>query len=469
MAGHGTSLLIRLGSNLILTRLLFPEAFGLMALVYAFLAGLAMFSDLGLAPSIVQSSRGDDPRFLNTAWTLQIARGIGLWVFSCLLAWPVAAFYGQPLILGLLPVAGLGVLIAGFNSTSLPRLQRHLAVAKLTLVGLAGQVSGVAVMLGWALIHPTVWALVGGGLAGSAVTLVLSHQVVADRRDRFAWDRGAARDIFHFGKWIFLSTVLAFLVGQSDRLIFGKVVPLATLGVYSIAAMFATLPTGVLHRVGMAVVFPAFSRKAESMTGFESAYRRSRRPLLALGGLGVACLAASGPPLIETLYDPRYADAGWILQLLAIGVWFNILQIPSGSALLALGMPRWLAAANAFKLVGILVLVPLGYWLYGFPGAIGGFAASETLRYAVCAAGAHRQGLPCVGGDLLASALVAVAGGCGLYASLAIGQAGGGTLERLAGSVLTASLAWLPVSYVLMRREAARLAADLGFSLRWRR
>ena len=119
--------------------------------------------------------------------------------------------------------------------------------------------------------------------------------------------------------------------------------------------------------------------------------------------------------------------------------------------------------------MGILAFVPLGFWLYGFPGAIGGFVASETLRYAVLAAGAHRQALPAAGGDLLASALVAVAAVAGLYAGVAIGQSGGGSLERLAGSVLTASLAWLPVVYVLMRREAARLAADLGFSLRWRR
>ncbi len=293
--------------------------------------------------------------------------------------------------------------------------------------------------------------------------------MVADRRDRFAWDRDAARFLFHFGKWIFLSTILAFLVGQSDRLIFGKMVPLATLGVYSIATMFAALPTGVLHRVGTAVVFPAFSRKRESMKGFASAYRRSRRPLFALGGLGVACLAASGPALIETLYDPRYAEAGWILQLLAIGAWIHILEVPSGSALLALGLPRWLAAGNALKLVGILAFVPLGFWLYGFPGAIGGFVASETFRYAVLAAGAHRQALPAAGGRPPRVGAGRGGRGGGLYAGFAIGQSGGGSLERLAGSVLTASLAWLPVSYVLLRREAARLAADFGFSLPWRR
>ena len=59
-----------------------------------------------------------------------------------------------------------------------------------------------------------------------------------------------------------------------------------------------------------------------------------------------------------------------------------------------------------------------------------------------------------------------MAAAAGLYAGLAIEQSGGGSLERLAGSVLTASLAWLPVFYVLLRREAPRLAADLGFPFR---
>ncbi len=367
-AGFGTAQVIRLGCNLILTRLLFPEAFGLMALLNALLAGLAMFSDLGLAPSIVQSPRGDDPRFLNTAWTLQIGRGLVLWILACLLSWPVAVLYDQPAILALLPVAAITVLVAGFNSTSLPRLQRHLAVARLTLLELAGQISAALVMIVWALIQPTVWALVAGGLTSSVVRLLLSHTVVADRRDKLGWERDAARALFEFGKWIFVSTLLAFLVGQADRLVFGKLVPLGTLGVYSIAAMLALMPIHVVNRIGSAVVFPAFSRKMAAAADIGPIYRRARRPILALGGLIVACLVACGPPLIETLYDPRYHDAGWILQLLAIAAWFQILEVPSGSALLALGLPRWLATANALKLAGILVLLPVRLLALRFPG-----------------------------------------------------------------------------------------------------
>ncbi len=73
--GYGSSQCLRLISNLILTRLLVPELFGLMALVNTFIIGLNLFSDVGIRPSIIRSERGEDPLFLNTAWTLQVIRG----------------------------------------------------------------------------------------------------------------------------------------------------------------------------------------------------------------------------------------------------------------------------------------------------------------------------------------------------------------------------------------------------------
>jgi O-antigen/teichoic acid export membrane protein len=96
IASYGTSQILRFGSNLILTRLLIPDVFGLMALVYVFISGLHLFSDIGIGTSIIQNKRGDDPVFLNTAWTMQVIRGVGLWICSLLIAWPVAAFYAKP-------------------------------------------------------------------------------------------------------------------------------------------------------------------------------------------------------------------------------------------------------------------------------------------------------------------------------------------------------------------------------------
>ena len=75
MGGFVASQALRLASNLVLTRLLFPEAFGLMALVTVFVMALVMLSDIGTGPAIMGSRRGDDPAFLDTAWTIQILRG----------------------------------------------------------------------------------------------------------------------------------------------------------------------------------------------------------------------------------------------------------------------------------------------------------------------------------------------------------------------------------------------------------
>ena len=74
VGGHAATQAIRLVSNLILSRLLFPEAFGLAALVSILIVGMAMLSDVGVEQSVIQNPRGDDIHFLNTAWVLHLVR-----------------------------------------------------------------------------------------------------------------------------------------------------------------------------------------------------------------------------------------------------------------------------------------------------------------------------------------------------------------------------------------------------------
>ena len=133
IGSYGLSLVLRLGSNLILTRLLVPEMFGLMSLVYVFIMALNLFSDLGIGQSLIQNKRGDEPDFINTAWTLQVYRGLILWFCMLLLAWPVSQLYQKPECLWLIPVVGFGTVISGFNSTSLFTLNRNMAFGKLAI------------------------------------------------------------------------------------------------------------------------------------------------------------------------------------------------------------------------------------------------------------------------------------------------------------------------------------------------
>ena len=220
--------LLRLGGNLVLTRLLFPEAFGIMALVQVVMSGLQMFSDIGVNLAIVQNKRGDDPDFLNSAWVLQIGRGFVLWTATIVLAAPVANFYEAPILAQLLPVAGLTALIQGFNSTKLATANRHLALGRVTMIRLGANAVGLLVLIALAYWLQSVWALVLGGLVAPLITMVLSHIALPGHRNRFRLERGAIGELTRFGKYIFLSTIAGFLTLQSDRAILGKLVSLRT-------------------------------------------------------------------------------------------------------------------------------------------------------------------------------------------------------------------------------------------------
>src|SRR5260370_12368466 len=84
IAGYGINLAIRFGTNLLMTRVLAPEMFGVMAVASMIMVGLSMFSDIGLRQNVFQSSRGNDPSFLNSAWSIQI--------IPCLFLFPLSAF-----------------------------------------------------------------------------------------------------------------------------------------------------------------------------------------------------------------------------------------------------------------------------------------------------------------------------------------------------------------------------------------
>src|SRR6056297_1576325 len=95
LLGFGAAQLIRFGSNVVLTRLLFPEAFGLMLIVTTILIGLELFSDTGIRALLVQSKRGEEPQVLATAYTVKVVRGALLWGGGSRHRQPGAGFFSE--------------------------------------------------------------------------------------------------------------------------------------------------------------------------------------------------------------------------------------------------------------------------------------------------------------------------------------------------------------------------------------
>jgi O-antigen/teichoic acid export membrane protein len=465
LVGYGSSQALRLLNNLILWRLLYPEAFGLMAIVSVCLVGLSMFSDIGIGPSIVQHERGNDPDYLNTAWTIQVIREFLLCAAACLMAAPIATFYHEPQLAALIPAAALAAVVSGFNSTRLFTATRTISLGRITVIDLVAQAASLVVMIGWAWLQRSIWALIAGSVAYNAIRMVLSHTTMLPGiRNHFHWDPTCARAMLHFGRWIFFSTLLTFIVMQSDRLIFGKLIPMGLLGVYSVATTWASMPFAIIGRVYSTVLFPLLSRIHNEGTNFSRVLRNTRRPWVILAGCATACLVSAGPTLIHLLYEAKAEKAGWIIQMLASGVWLLSLEAANSIALLALGQPKWMAAGNAAKLVGMVLLIPLGYSTFGFPGAVAALASTELLHYTATAVGAHRRKVACVSQDLWFTGLVLLTTAAGLAVarwiapavrSIGFRPAKIGTFLEFVLITTTASLAW-GYAYWLHRRHWSR-------------
>ncbi len=371
--GFGFSQALRLASNLILTRLLFPEAFGIMAMVSVFLMGLAMFSDVGVGPAIMQSKRGDDRDFLNTAWTIQIIRGVSLWLIACALAWPMARYFGEPDLVYYLPVAALTQLALGFLPTRQETANRHLKVGRVTLLEMATNLIGALAAIGLAWALQSVWALVISGVLASVAQVVLYDLFLPGERNRLRWERAAAQELIRFGKWVFLSTIAGFAIGQADKVIIGGWLSTHDFGIYNIGffwASFAFLMGSVVVRKVMIPVY----RESPPGESRENFLRLRKMRMLATGGMiGLAMLPALfGEWLIAFLYDPRYLAAGGIVVLVSVVQIPAIIGVTYDQAALAVGDSRRffvLAATRAVLVIGGMIA---GITFYGLPGALAG-------------------------------------------------------------------------------------------------
>jgi O-antigen/teichoic acid export membrane protein len=377
----GLSQLIRLGSNLIVTRLLEPQMFGVMAVVYVVMFGIAMFTDLGLWAFVVRHKDPDNPHLLNAVWTIQVVRG---WLMFLLIVVGVLilifgnqympsyfhGIYANQQLPILILITGVGSLISGYKSMASPVMHRKLEVGKLEFIEIISQIAGVAVMLIWVWLYPSIWALVSAGIVSAVVSTILSFHLFPFRH-KLVWDKAIINEVFHFSKWIIFASALTYLFSQGDKLFFAAKIDAAMLGVYSIAFMLVAMFTTVTQTLAEKVVFPVFSTLVHGDRQLlKDKYYKVRLyldlPMFFCAGL----LMALGPLIVNTLYDARYTDAGWILQILVFSVIGNTLSLVSMECLSALSITKVRMWVMLIRTISLFVGLPLFYNLYGFYGAI---------------------------------------------------------------------------------------------------
>jgi O-antigen/teichoic acid export membrane protein len=390
LASHGSSQIIRLLSSLIMTRLLVPESYGLMAIVTVAITGMTLFTDIGISQQLVQSKNGDEPALVNTAWTLQVIRGI---IISCLCllisavlhiggifnVLPVGTVYADPQLKLVLAAMACYPIITSFESTKSIAALRNLDQFRLAVMEVTSMSFSVIGSIGWAFVDRTVWALVFGAMLGGTIKTLMSHTYLPGALNRFLICKTAIRELYSFGIWVFLSTIVTFFVTNGDRILLSSSMEPAEFGVYvigyNIFIAFRTIVTTVFAKVG----YPVISEKvrnalSDAPTLFYRLRLNADIAVLAICGF----LVTAGPDIIGLLYDSRYSRAGEYLSILGISLIADRYAL-SELYLLSLGLPKYLFQFNAIRLVSLYAMVPSAYYFLGTTTAVWAIALSSFI------------------------------------------------------------------------------------------
>jgi O-antigen/teichoic acid export membrane protein len=390
------SQVLRLISNLILTRLLFPEAFGLMAIITSMLVGVAMLTDLGLSQSIVAHQHGGDVEFMNTAWTLQIIKGFIIAAALLAASGMAAEHFKQPDLPHLMAIVALSSVVSGFGSTKRALVSRNLTHARRQVaVDLSSQAIGLCVTALLAYLHPTPASLAWGGVAGALLGVATSHTLFPGPANRLALNPDALRQIAKLGSIVVITSSVTFMTGEGSKLLMASLVDVKTVGLVGLAASFSGLVAGVSMTIAGKVMMPAYAEVARSgdQARLKRVVERFRLMQIVPGWLYAVGILVLSRPIIGLLYDHRYADAAIIMQVQALAGMVSILTASYYTLLFAVGKP----GRDLYISVAHMFLIWTGMWvghrLFGELGVVIGGVITQWLLYPVTAVVFGRLGL----------------------------------------------------------------------------
>lgn len=392
--GFSLTYLLRFASNLILTRLFLPEAFGIMQLVTVFLQGIAMFSDFGLQINIVQHKQGGDAAFLRTAWTVQILRGFLIQAILLCLSIPLASFYQIPTLKWLIPLAGVNAIIDGLVSTNLVILTRNMEIRKLTILETVSQLIGTALMLLTAWYVREVWTLLVSGLVAGSIKLVYSHLFLSGPKMKWEIDKEYLHEILHFGKWIFISSISGFLLSRLDRVILGLYISIENLGLYGIAFGLGMLMFDLMLSIASRVLVPLYAQLWRDKSSRLRNVTLKVRTLLLIFSFGVLFpIIIWSDQIIQFLYPPAYWGAGWMLKILGIACALKCIYATSSPILIAVGDSWRSMILLIFSALIFIISFALGGYYYGINGLMWAIPLSEIINYPVLVWAVSRYGV----------------------------------------------------------------------------
>jgi O-antigen/teichoic acid export membrane protein len=377
LAGRLVSNLLGLASTLIAARLLMPEDFGLMAIAMSVFGIASAAVELPVGAALVQMKTATKADF-DTAWTINVLRGVIVSVLMVLAAWPAAMIVGDDRLILLVAALAAYPLITGLRNSWFEQYIRDMDFRREALLDVVMKVASLAVTVWIAMETRSYWALpagvVGAALAGTAASYVLRPQLPA-------FSLASFRKFFGFSIWIGLGSIADSFRDATTTFFLGRLLGNAKLGAFALGSQFGERLELVLYTPMERTLFAAFSSIQEDAARVRAAYLRSIHIGFAIILPVCAGIGLLAPEIISVALGPNWSLAALVLAFMAPITAVYLIAGLSNALANALGHPR---ALFKFKLISALMNVPavaLGILSFGLVGALWACAFTAAVWY----------------------------------------------------------------------------------------
>lgn len=351
-------------STAVLARLLLPADFGLVAMAMSVIAIIELASTFSFEMALIQKSDPSREHF-DTAWTLNILVAAAGALLTAVLAWPAAAFYGDPRLVPVMLAIGAAWLVAGFENIGTVNFRRQMDFSAEFRLMATKRVVSFAVTMMAALLLRSYWALVIGTMAHRIVGVLLSY-AMQPFRPRLGLRH--ARELFSFSGWLIASNVAGAVIGKVPHFAVGRLFGAQALGAYTVGAEIAHLAYTELVAPINRATFPGYSRLKDDRDAFRRTCLDATSAILLIVlpvSAGIAVLAA---PFVRLLLGPQWSDAVPVVQVLALAGVVSAVTSNNVAAYLALGRPHLTTLVLVARMLFLAVTMA---WLAKGHGLLG--------------------------------------------------------------------------------------------------
>jgi O-antigen/teichoic acid export membrane protein len=303
----------------VLGRLIPPNDFGLYAISSMALGMIAMFSEVGVGPAIIQRKEITN-RFVNSAFTLSLLLGI-VSASVCWIASPfIADFFREPGVTILIRVMSVTLIVSGYIMVASALLEREILFRKLAIINITSYAIGYGLIgISMALMGMGVWAIVWATISQSLIRMLMLRRMGkwVIRIELSRPDLGA---VVRFGGGISIARVFTYASSQIDHLAVGRLISTSALGLYQMANTVLDMPRRFLGSVIDRVMFAVMSRVQEDTdrlrTGYLKAIELANVLLLSV----TVFMIITAPELVTGILGERWSGSIVPLQILLIQV-----------------------------------------------------------------------------------------------------------------------------------------------------